>query len=982
MEPSPRSAKRRKLDGNNASTPKSTDEPALRSSIRKGVTANALTPKNVVEAATSASKSSVRRAATNASTPKATEESTAATRSSARRSKTNDADGTSASAAPVPVTKPSAPAKAATKTPASAAKPRSSRASTSHKSTTNSSTADIDVYNDIDGANQPKNSAAALLARATATRGSAPKKARLDEEERSRISKEAHNQGLNSLRARLNARILAQEKERRAGSVSADSRTEEEAKKDDAEEAKKKAEMKRFEDEQYDKAIKRVAAKEKAAQLAAEKMRAKEAKARGEEPVQVARPQGRPTKTVEELAKGKQTAAQKRSERKKQVIAARNATSKKGKKSRTKQRPSDENQDEIPEDTACNVCGKLSSMKSNMIVLCDGCDNAYHQKCIHPHIPNEVIKNEGLEWFCLECTAEERAEEASQQKDSDDSLMEAATPEDEPELASTKVVQTRGRGVGKSTVEHPRRLSPMVLDLPEAQTVERPSSKAAALAKLTPRPPPQSVMKRRANISTGLSIQQSDLQHLQQTLLEQITGRRQNELSGLLSETKQIANLVDQTISAGESNSLLIIGARGSGKTAVVESIVRLQTRKQPDAFHVVRLNGFIHTDDKIALREIWRQLGREMQTDDFEAAGGKNYADALTTLLALLSHPSEIGQGVDGDDAERVKSKSVVFVLDEFDLFTTHPRQTLLYNLFDIAQSRKAPILVLGLTTRFDVAEQLEKRVKSRFSHRFVHLGLAKGLDEFKTMCHSCLLPIFEGIEPTLTEGGENAWLAVLSDLFATEEMGRHLKRIYYTTKSVPAFQSSMLVPCTTLPTTAPIPRTDRVHDHDTHEDTSGTHTVSAETLLSHLTSPINLSTLLTPPDSKLSLLHTLSTLQLALLISAARLTIIHDTDTVSFALAYEEYKTLASRARITASASAVGSMGGVVASGMSRVWGKDVARGAWEGLVDLELVMLEGSGGGGKDGRACRVDVLLEEIGDAGVEMGTVMARWCKEI
>lgn len=33
--------------------------------------------------------------------------------------------------------------------------------------------------------------------------------------------------------------------------------------------------------------------------------------------------------------------------------------------------------------------------------------------------------------------------------------------------------------------------------------------------------------------------------------------------------------------------------------------------------FHVIRLNGLIHTDDKIALREIWRQLGREMEVED-----------------------------------------------------------------------------------------------------------------------------------------------------------------------------------------------------------------------------------------------------------------------------------------------------------------------------------------------------------------------------
>lgn len=33
--------------------------------------------------------------------------------------------------------------------------------------------------------------------------------------------------------------------------------------------------------------------------------------------------------------------------------------------------------------------------------------------------------------------------------------------------------------------------------------------------------------------------------------------------------------------------------------------------------FHVVRLNGFIHTDDKLALKETWRQLGKEMNVED-----------------------------------------------------------------------------------------------------------------------------------------------------------------------------------------------------------------------------------------------------------------------------------------------------------------------------------------------------------------------------
>jgi origin recognition complex subunit 4 len=107
------------------------------------------------------------------------------------------------------------------------------------------------------------------------------------------------------------------------------------------------------------------------------------------------------------------------------------------------------------------------------------------------------------------------------------------------------------------------------------------------------------------------------------------------------------------------------------------------------------------------------------------------------------LSHPSEISGGRADETA-----KSVVFVLDEFDLFTTHPRQTLLYNLFDIAQARKAPIVVLGLTTRIDVVETLEKRVKSRFSHRYVHLSLPKSVPAFWEICKEGLLVETEDLE------------------------------------------------------------------------------------------------------------------------------------------------------------------------------------------------------------------------------------------
>lgn len=85
------------------------------------------------------------------------------------------------------------------------------------------------------------------------------------------------------------------------------------------------------------------------------------------------------------------------------------------------------------------------------------------------------------------------------------------------------------------------------------------------------------------------------------------------------------------------------------------------------------------------------------------------------------------------------------MFVLDEFDLFASHPRQTLLYNLFDIAQARKAPVAVVGVATRINVVDFLEKRVKSRFSHRQVFVSLPRSLPTFWEACR-------QGI--TITDG------------------------------------------------------------------------------------------------------------------------------------------------------------------------------------------------------------------------------------
>lgn len=160
------------------------------------------------------------------------------------------------------------------------------------------------------------------------------------------------------------------------------------------------------------------------------------------------------------------------------------------------------------------------------------------------------------------------------------------------------------------------------------------------------------------------------------------------------------------------------------------------------------------------------------------------------------------------------------------------------------------------------------------------------------------------------------------------------------------------------------------------------------------HWAEPAAMS-LLDAPGSKAHLLGSLSDLDLAMLIAAARLDIVAHTDTVNFAMAYDEYTSLMGRQRVQSASSGLLALGGG-----TRVWGRGVAGMAWERLVTLGLLMPAGIGGrggrggrggaagtaavaghGGLEGKMWRLDLVLEEI-PAAVKLNGVLARWCKEI
>lgn len=134
---------------------------------------------------------------------------------------------------------------------------------------------------------------------------------------------------------------------------------------------------------------------------------------------------------------------------------------------------------------------------------------------------------------------------------------------------------------------------------------------------------------------------------------------------------------------------------------------------------------------------------------------------------------------------------RPVIVVLDAFDLFALHPRQSLLYCLLDTVQNCRASfrnrgIAVIGITNRVDTIQLLEKRVKSRFSGRTIRTAppntLASWLELTRGILHTPALDCNNGFE----EDWKERWTASVDKLLADKAFSNVLNETFSITRDV----------------------------------------------------------------------------------------------------------------------------------------------------------------------------------------------------
>lgn len=181
--------------------------------------------------------------------------------------------------------------------------------------------------------------------------------------------------------------------------------------------------------------------------------------------------------------------------------------------------------------------------------------------------------------------------------------------------------------------------------------------------------------------------------------------------------------IISSSITEACNNSVLLLGPRGCGQLPVLELVLEDLLKEYPDMITVIKLNGLLHTDDNCALKEISRQLCEEHQLLFSKMA---SFDDNSQFMIAMLR---ECG----------LAHKTVIFVLDEFDLFA-QGKQRLLYSLLDAMQSVSSQAVVIGVSCRLDADQLLEKRVRSRFSHRKL-LFLPPSKEEYQRLLQHILV-------------------------------------------------------------------------------------------------------------------------------------------------------------------------------------------------------------------------------------------------
>lgn len=406
---------------------------------------------------------------------------------------------------------------------------------------------------------------------------------------------------------------------------------------------------------------------------------------------------------------------------------------------------------------------------------------------------------------------------------------------------------------------------------------------------------------------------------------------------------RDISRILKQSIVQKESHSVIMVGGRNSFKTYLVDHELNLLRSEYQDQFITVKLNGFVH-NEKDAINGIANQLETQLKKIHDKLNNHKSKPADLSkeTLDEIENENSVNADNLDADDNINTGSLTeifekilrlldsaskthndntttkitVIFIFDEIDTFAGPIRQTLLYNLFDMVEHARVPVCIFGNTTKLNILELLEKRVKSRFSQRIINIPQIKSLDDFKQNFSEQLIPM--GCETLFDAYGEK-WSKLVNEQLNKEDSNlfQQLKNNFDTFKSLKMFKNAFL------------PLIFNSYNYQQLND----NLIFKNPYLEYVNNQSNTDFTV--------LVKSLSDLEVAILICAARTALKSKDNNVNFHLMYVEYENMIKtmKSRIPSSGSTFNIINNMESA--IKLWSKADVKNIWESLQDLSIIV-----------------------------------------
>jgi len=260
--------------------------------------------------------------------------------------------------------------------------------------------------------------------------------------------------------------------------------------------------------------------------------------------------------------------------------------------------------------------------------------------------------------------------------------------------------------------------------------------------------------------------------------------------------------------SHSRNHSLLLIGERGSGKSSALLAALSQSDSQLVSSINqslcIIKLDGWIHNTESSALKHLAHQLQSSFPTqtnaptnqstmlEDMDQNDDEDVEEhaAMNQLKPNMQSNSTLILGCIEKclKAHIEFGTNLVFILDRFERFAEFRPQTFLYRLFNLLQptsestqtaDKQLKAVLIGLTSHIDVVDALEKRVKSRFSHRIRFIPQKyRTVDVLNVIANRLMLPE--------THSNLESFKTHVNQLLNSENVAELISRILFRRRSL----------------------------------------------------------------------------------------------------------------------------------------------------------------------------------------------------